>query len=298
MFRNSHSLGTAPAKRKDIQLSARPARTWREAPAGPPPNASLIMKFLLIVPIVAFFGFVPARAEYGCRETVKATHPITADGTIGLWNVNGDVIVHTWDRNEVSIVAEKSARTDEELRLIQLTIDPKPDKLSVSVKLPKRPGALFGGSEIRAHVTLTITVPVTARLEEVQTVNGDVKIERVQGLVHASSVNGGVKGYDLAGEVIASSTNGSVDVGVASVRAGQKIRATTVNGSVTLRLPADVGASVSASVVNGHVDCEFPLQMSGRIGGHSVNGSIGDGGAEVKASSVNGNVRILKRHEK
>ena len=251
------------------------------------------MKPLLFAVALTLTATVAARADsYSFKEPISATHPLRAGGVFSLDNVNGDVEVRTWDRSEVRIEGEKSARTEEELKLIQLTIEPTPERIVVRVKLPKRPGGWFGRSDIRANVRFTITVPADTKLDKVETVNGGVTIDSVRGSIHASSVNGRVKGLGLTGSARLSTTNGGVEAHVTTLPAGSKLDLHSVNGGVTLRLPKDVAATVNASTVNGGVDCDFPITMSGRIKGSKLHGTIGAGGAEINVSTVNGGVHI------
>ena len=249
------------------------------------------------IPLLLFSLVLAVSAHasgYAFTETFSETHPLRAGGTLSLANVNGSVEVRTWDRPEIRIEGEKSARTDEELKLIQLTIEPQPDRVAVEVKLPKRRGAWFGvgDSEIRASVRFTITVPVEAGLDEVRTVNGSVAIDGVRGSVRAGSVNGRVKAIGLAADARLTTTNGAIEARVSQLGAGNKLEFRSTNGGITLELPKDAGAELNASVVNGHVECDVPIQLSGRVSGRRVRGTIGAGGAEIKAYTVNGSMRI------
>ena len=230
--------------------------------------------------------------SYSFKESFAATHPLRPGGVLSLANVNGDVEIRTWDRAEIRIEGEKSARTDEELKLIQLTIEPSPERVAIEVKLPKRPGSWFGGSEIRAAVHFTITVPADARLDEIKTVNGGVAIDGVRGSIRASSVNGHVKAAGLMGDARLVTTNGGIDARAVSLPTGSKLELRSVNGGVTLELPKAIAATLNASSVNGGVDCDFPITISGRAKSRNLRGTIGGGGADLKVTTVNGGIRI------
>lgn len=237
---------------------------------------------------------LPARADYSEIETITETKPFSATGKLQLKNVNGSVEVRSWDRNEIKVECEKSARTAEELKLIQLTMDLTPARAAIEVKLPKRAGTWFGESEIRAAVKFVITVPATAELSEVRTINGAVKVTGVRGKVNAGSVNGRVSGDNLAGSIKLSTVNGGVDARLVSVASSDHLEFATVNGGVTVKLPSDIAATLNASTVNGGVDCDFPVEVSGRFTGRRVRGTINNGTAEIKATTVNGGVRIQR----
>ena len=52
---------------------------------------------------------------------------------------------------------------------------------------------------------------------------------------------------------------------------------TTVNGGITLELPANLAAEVRAETSNGDIDTDFPLSVSGRFSSRRLVGTIGSG---------------------
>ncbi len=251
-------------------------------------------------PLVGFFAFalvttVWARAEsYSYKEPFDKSAAFGATGIVVLENVNGDVEVQAWDKNEIRISGEKSAKTEEELKAIQMTIDLSADRAVVKVKLPKRESGWFGHGDIRANVHFTLRVPAGARLDGISTVNGGVDLTGLRGGVRAHSVNGHVKATDITGSAKLSTVNGRVEARIVTLPTRSEVEASSTNGAVTLALPADVSATLRASTVNGGIDCEFPLEVSGHFVGRNVHGTIGGGGSSVKASTVNGAVKIRK----
>jgi DUF4097 and DUF4098 domain-containing protein YvlB len=69
---------------------------------------------------------------------------------------------------------------------------------------------------------------------------------------------------------------------------------TTVNGGITLDLPASLATEVRASTVNGDIQSDFPLTVTGRLGPRRVTGTIGAGGRELALRTVNGNIKLRK----
>src|SRR5262249_34121245 len=72
----------------------------------------------------------------------------------------------------------------------------------------------------------------------------------------------------------------------------------TVNGSITVTLPASTSANVQAETVNGRIETDFPLTMNGTIkmdGGRMrrLSGTIG-GGPELTLQTVNGSISLRK----
>jgi len=75
----------------------------------------------------------------------------------------------------------------------------------------------------------------------------------------------------------------------------EKVLLKSVNGSVTLALPAGANADVSASTVNGGISSDFSLPVKKNFpAGSNVDGKLGNGGPPIHMSSVNGGIRITK----
>ncbi len=109
--------------------------------------------------------------------------------------------------------------------------------------------------------------------------------------VGAHSVNGGVSVRDVGAEVRANTVNGGVTVR----NANGPVRATTVNGSVSIYVPARFDANFRFDTVHGGIDSDFPLTISGRWGPRHASGRIGNGGRDIRASSVNGSIELRKQ---
>ena len=232
-------------------------------------------------------------SDYNFKEPFTQSAPFNANGAVTLSNVNGSVTIKTWDKNEILIEGEKSAKTAEELKLIDLAMDIAPARVTIKTSLPKRPG--FWHDTIRAAVRFTITVPANAVLEKIASVNAAIDLDGVRGTVHAESVNGGIHATNLAASAHLETVNGSIHAAFTSIAKGQKIDAKTVNGRIDLSLPQDAGASLQADVVNGNVHCDFPLTLGQSSRGRHLEGKIGDGRATVTLESVNGSIRIASR---
>lgn len=250
------------------------------------------MKLHVLAVTLLAFAAASARADYSHKEPFTKTAPFLANGTLSLENVNGDVEIRAWDKNEIRIDGEKSAETEEELKRIELTMDVSEAHAGIKVHLPKRSGGWFGGNTIRANVHFTITLPAGASIEKLQVVNSGVKIDGVHGNVRAESVNGTIKAAGLAGDVHLETVNGSIRAEFATVKGAQKLAFETVNGSIHVRVPANTGASVHAETVNGHISTDFPLTVNGHWIGRNLKGTIGDGQASIKAQTVNGGINL------
>jgi DUF4097 and DUF4098 domain-containing protein YvlB len=233
--------------------------------------------------------------DYSFKEPFRKAGAFSATGSVTLENVNGNIEIRTWDKNEILIEGEKSAKTEEELKAVDLTMDVSESRAAIKVRLPKRSGSWFFGNTIRASVRFTLTVPATATLDRIATVNASVTVDGARGKAQIETVNGTIHATDLGGSARARTVNGQINATFTSTSAGQEFSCGTVNGSITVGLPKDAGVALRTSVVNGHVDCDFPLTLTKSSGKRHLSGTIGDGRASLEAETVNGSIHIEQR---
>jgi DUF4097 and DUF4098 domain-containing protein YvlB len=89
--------------------------------------------------------------------------------------------------------------------------------------------------------------------------------------------------------------NGSIRGTMGSSQWTEALRFHTVNGSVTLDLPADMSTEVRAKTVNGSISTDFPISVTGRVDPRNLTGTIGGGGRSLEVQTVNGSVTLRKR---
>jgi hypothetical protein len=236
--------------------------------------------------LIAFVFALAAQAKVS--ETISQTHPFAPNGSIELSNVNGRVEITTWDKNEVSIEAVKTAPDEEYLKRIEVRIDAEPSSLKIATHYEKK-WLVWS----RGEVSYKLRVPAGVTLKKIETVNADVRISGVRGKVSAGTVNGSVRATDISSNVYLHTVNGSIQAQVDKITDGSHVELKTVNGSCEISIPADSSARVDAGTVNGHVHCALPVVIS-RSGRSSLHGTIGSGAGSLVLSSVNGGLTITK----
>jgi hypothetical protein len=127
------------------------------------------------------------------------------------------------------------------------------------------------------------------------TVNGGVTVRNANGPVRANTVNGGVDVNTAVGPVTAETVNGNVDARMVSLQGDDDMNFKTVNGSVSIYVPARFDANFRFDTVHGGIDSDFPMTLSGKWGPRHAAGTIGNGGRDIRASSVNGSIELRKQ---
>jgi DUF4097 and DUF4098 domain-containing protein YvlB len=236
-------------------------------------------------------GYAQASNRGDVTEEFHHTYPISANGRVELDNINGDVHITGWDRNEVKVDAVKYAGSKDQLDDAKIEVNAGSDYVSIHTEYRSR-NHYFGTNHDSASVEYTLTVPRGARLDEIKLVNGPLDIQGVAGEVHASCVNGRIKAEGLRGRTEISSVNGRMELRFDQLSTS-RIELSSVNGSIDLVLPSDATAEVEASTVSGGIENDFGLRSSHHWVGHNLRGELGGGGgARIKLSNVNGRIEI------
>ncbi|HZP63525.1 MAG TPA: DUF4097 family beta strand repeat-containing protein [Terriglobales bacterium] len=235
-----------------------------------------------------------AQASTGkLTEEFHHTYSLTANGRIELDNINGPVHITAWDQNEVKVDAVKSANTKERLDEAQIEVEAESDYISIRTKYRDHDLAWDNdGRNNPASVEYTIMVPRTARLDEIQLVNGSLDVTGVAGDVRASCVNGDLNAKGLQGSARINTVNGRMRAEFGRL-GSSSMELSSVNGTVELTLPSDANAEVEASTVNGGIENDLGIHVvHHRWVGHEMHAELGNGGPHVRLSNVNGRIEV------
>jgi len=233
------------------------------------------------------------RDEYAYTEKTNDTFPLKSEGRLSLENINGDVRITPWDRKEVSVEATKRATSQDRMDDLVVHMEAEGDHVRIRAEFTRQTKWNRDYDGGGASVDFEIKVPRTIRIDEVSLVNGDLDVEGLSGRVQASCVNGALTASELSGDVDLSTVNGMLEVAFERLDASASVKLQTVNGTVEVTIPKKAGARVRASTVNGSIMNDLGLTVSRHdVVGASLRGTIGDGGASIDVDAVNGTIRI------
>lgn len=247
-------------------------------------------------------------------------------------NPGGRVLVETWDRDEIRLVAEHSSRSYVEIdrrgSVIQLEGDARRGpatvidyQLTVPRSLDLSIEGMYTEVEIRG----------TDGAVEVETLQGDILIQGGRGTVNAESVNGeirveGAQGrldleavsrsiriVDSSGEILAETVSGNIEMEGVSARV---VEAGTVSGRIVysgsiqddgryafgahsgrilLELPPGVNATVSAASLSGSVQADYPGAPESFERHRRSTFTLGTGSAVIEAETFTGGILIRRQ---
>jgi DUF4097 and DUF4098 domain-containing protein YvlB len=226
---------------------------------------------------------------------------LDAGQTIEIKGVNGNITSTPSSSGDVEVTASKSARHSNPAE-VRIEVVRGGDGVTICAVYPNArdreanrcapgDGGHMSTNNNDTQVHFDVRLPAGVNLIA-NTVNGEIKAESLQGDVNAHTVNGSVR-VSTAGSAEAATVNGSVtaSMGRFDLRDGATFQ--TVNGDVTVNLPPGVDASVRADTLNGSVRSEFPITVQGTVSPRRLRGTIGNGGRELRLSTVNGSIRLL-----
>ena len=130
-------------------------------------NCAVMTSFVLIT--AAWVAAGP-----GYEEIVDQSFSLGAGGSVALENVNGDVSIEVWERDEVRVYAVKSASSLELRDGLEVKVDAGMNKVHVDTRYPSTRGSDHEHRFIKVEYTLT--VPRTATLDEIELVNGNLTV--------------------------------------------------------------------------------------------------------------------------
>ena len=222
--------------------------------------------------------------------------------SIEIKGVNGDVRAEPSGGNDVEVTAEKRAKHDDPAS-VRIQVVPHAGGVTICAVYPSRDGARpneclpgDGGrmnvqnNDVSVH--FTVHVPAGVKFTG-KTVNGQVEATRLNGDLALSTVNGSIT-FSTTGTAHATTVNGSIRGTMGRADWTDRLEMSTVNGGITLTLPATLSTDVRATTVNGDIESEFPMTITGRVSRRRIEGSIGGGGRTLALETVNGGI-TLKR---
>ena len=221
---------------------------------------------------------------------------------IEIKGVNGDINAQPATGSEVEVTAVRTGRRSDP-DSVRIEVVQHGDGVTICAVYPdsgNRPNECRPGNEGRMNVkdndvqvAFTVRVPAGVRLVG-RTVNGDVKTGSLDAPVVIRTVNGEAE-FSTSSYGQASTVNGSIHATLGSALWEGNLSFSTVNGSITLNLPADISADVRAETVNGDITTEFPVTVNGRVSRRVLNATIGGGGRLMELETVNGSVKLSRR---
>ena len=260
------------------------------------------------------------------KEVIRKTFNLTAAHKIlEVDNIFGSIEVTGGQGDQVQLVvnktisAESKDRMDAAKKEVTLDITDQPDFLKLYVNGPFRCKCENGndgcsnwhgdrGYRVKMDFQLQVPRNIEVKLKTVN--SGHVSVQDVTGDFSVHNVNGGIDMKNVAGSGVAKTVNGPVKVSFRE-NPREKSDFATINGNVELYFVRGLSGDFRFKTMNGAVYSDFEMTSlpaqpvsSEQHGTKFVfrsdrftGGRVGSGGPEIKAENLNGDIRVLERHE-
>jgi len=259
-------------------------------------------------------------------ETIRKTFTLTAEHKVlDVDNIFGSIDVVGGQGNQVQLVVNKTIYAESKDRLetakkeVTLDITEQPDLLKLYVNGPFRCDCNNGqgrgccvnwhgdsGYSVKYDFQLQVPHNIEVRLKTVN--SGHVNVRDVAGNFSVHNVNGTIEMQNMAGSGTAKTVNGGVKVSfVENPRENSDFG--TINGSIDLYFARGLSADFRFKTMNGAIYSDFEMtslparpvsaeHRGSKFVFHTdrfTGGRIGNGGPEIKAENLNGDIRVLER---
>lgn len=252
---------------------------------------SLILLLISILMSGACFMAVVDYNQYPPVEEFLETFPFEPNGELTLVNFDGNIEITGWDQREIEIYAEKHLDTPRRGRVQfvwndravpEINIEEVDNALRISTRAPSQSGAL---------VDYFIKVPRAVNIKDIIAREGRIFISGIYGSVKAEMAGGDIEVENFSGSLNARVSVGSITAGLYDLRKEDEIILNCREGDITVFLQEGVHASIYAAAPEGIITDEFELERKEE--GY-VESRIGEGGASIRITALNGNIQINK----
>jgi len=257
-----------------------------------------ILLFTLI--LLCIPSFLYARAE----ERIEEAHPLKRDGKVYLENVSGNIVVKSWEKNEVKILARKVAKNEESLDKVSFDVNQTNNNIRIKTRYKKTWGL---SKSVNASIHYDLLIPDKAQLRvksvsgsiealniggsvDIETVSGKIelveagsgaKCKSISGSVYVEEITGDAKLNTTSGKVHAEGVKGSVEAHSVSGRVvlreislAEEIKAESISGSIKMQGELSPGGNYEFKTISGGIRLDLPSKSDFELEANTMSGAV------------------------
>jgi hypothetical protein len=227
-------------------------------------------------------------------DDLDESRAVSADATVSISNVAGEITITVWDRNEVHLTGRMGSNQELEItenangiqfEVKNLDDDDDFDEAELELVVPR--GASIIAEGISADISISgskgssinaesvsgdIRVEAESDRLELSSVSGSLVFDGSSGRSSAETVSGDIDLAGLSGEVVVSTVSGDVKLDAGGIVDLGKFE--TVSGSLELSLAISDGGKLTIEGMNGDVNLFLPSSQSGEFSAQTFSGDI------------------------
>ncbi len=237
-------------------------------------------------------------------EEFRWSGTLPAGKTIEVRGINGNIDAQASSSNQIEVVAHKKSR-GADVSVVQIKVVEHSAGVTICAQYPTEDGSYTPcdvesasqqrgrKSDVRTKdvsVDFDVRVPGGVNFRAL-TVNGDISATSLSSNVVLHTVNGGIE-VSTSGYAEAATVNGGIKAKLGNTGWTDRLAFSTVNGSISIDMPANLSTTIEATTLNGSINSDFPLETKVNKNGKYILGTIGGGGRELVLKTVNGSINL------
>ena len=252
-------------------------------------------------------------------------------GKLGIENHEGTIIVRTWDRNEIRVLADDSedgrleiSRSGDGVKIrpgtppgeedvdMEITmpatlnleiqgpysdVDIEGVRGLIAVSVVEGDVTIVGGSTVAVHVIEgDVTIEGASGTVAVHSADGDVTLGSIQGTIAVEAIDGDIGMLRIESDnVHATSVNGNV-IYDGTIEDGGQYRLATHDGELVCTIAAGSNVTVAVATFDGDFRASFPISLQGRVDKRFVF-TLGSGSARLELEAFDGQIHLIRPGE-
>jgi hypothetical protein len=265
--------------------------------------------------------------------TQPADTTISAQGVskLRIENHEGTIIVRTWDRNEIQVMADDSedgrveiSRSGDGIKIrpgtppgeedvdMEITmpatlsleiqgpfsdVDVQGSRGVVAVSVVEGDVTILGGTTVAVHVVEgDVTIEGASGTVAVHSSAGDVTLGSIRGTIAVEAIDGDIGMLRIeSADVHATSVDGNVTYD-GTIRDGGQYRLATHDGELVCTIPEGANVTVAVATYDGDFRASFPISLQGRVD-KRFEFTLGSGSARLALEAFDGEIHLIRPGE-
>lgn len=226
----------------------------------------------------------------GMTSTETRKFEVSGQPEIVLDTFDGNIEVHSWDRNEVEVEVEKRAMEQSLMDEIQISAQQDGNRIVFKVTGPdRRSHGIIIGSHVSPSARLRVAIPRSSNLQA-KSGDGSISVEDISGTVGLDTQDGSVRAVRLAGAIRVRSGDGAirmekiegsldletVDGRIELDAKPTVLRTKTGDGSIRLQIAPETAMTEDWEVTSGDgsITLTLPSSFNAQLDAETGDGSV------------------------
>ena len=265
-------------------------------------------------------------------QQIDTTFAAAGSNKLELHNMEGEIRVTGWNRDEVRIRADIDDDDG------YLSVNRSGSTLKVKTRWKYGPSHVDFVVSVPRSMALTLHgVSADVYLEDVggeltiETIEGEIGVRGGRGRINLHTVEGAITLRDARGTIRAATAEDDITISNAvgeifaetfegditlqdvdseqvqastlegdifyngTVRDGGKYRLTTHDGDVRMVIPSDANVTVVVASVDGDFETDFAIEVEDFHGGHRLSFVLGSGRAQAELETFDGSIQLVRQ---